>query len=102
VQRELATLQPLASARGRGPLRRRLDRRIERLEALGPLPPARILPDAPGEIPEPPRWADRVVDSLPGEFPGRPSPFWAAFAGLIVAATLWGIVFVLGGRRERR
>jgi hypothetical protein len=102
VQRDLSTLRPLASARGSGPLRRRLDRRIERLEALGPLPPARIAPDRPGRAPEPPRWADRVVDALPGEFPGRPSPFWAAVAGLMVAATLWGIVFVLGGRRERR
>jgi hypothetical protein len=102
VQRELATLRPLESAKGRGPLRRRLDDRIEELEALGPLPPARAVPARPAPVPEPERWADRVVDALPGGFPGRPSPFWAAVAGLLLAATLWTIAFVLDRPRAPR
>ncbi|HEX6388811.1 MAG TPA: O-antigen ligase family protein [Solirubrobacteraceae bacterium] len=35
------------------------------------------------------RSVDRLIDALPGEMPGRPSPFWAALAGLLVAAAAW-------------
>jgi hypothetical protein len=102
VQQRLAILEPLDSTTGRGALRRRLDREVAELEDLGALPPARVIPDRPGAVPEPERAADKLVDALPGTFPGRPSPVWAGFAGLIVTATLWGIAFVLGRRRDPR
>ena len=102
AQRTLSVLRPLAGAKGRGPVRRRIAREIAVLDALGALPPPRIFVQGPGPPPGPRHAADELVDALPGRFPGRPSPFWAAVAGLIVTAALWGIAFVLGRPRHSR
>jgi hypothetical protein len=48
------------------------------------------------------RWADRLVDALPGDFPGRPGPVWAGIAGLILAITLWGLGLALRPPRATR
>jgi len=48
-------------------------------------------------VERPRRWADRVARSLPGAFPARPSPVWAAIAGALVGAAL-----ALGGALLRR
>lgn len=85
----------LAGAGLPGDTRRALKRRLRRLEKLGEAPPARV---ALGDLPTVPpmeRWADRLADDLPGDFPARQNPAWAALAGLFVAATLWAIWRVL-------
>jgi hypothetical protein len=82
--------------------RARLRPRVRRLERIRERQPTRVLPGAPAGPPRMGQWADRVVDDLPGAFPPRPSPVWAALAGLFVGATLWCIGLVLvppGGRR---
>jgi hypothetical protein len=78
-----------------GPDRRRLQGRSRRLERLLEAPPTRVLPGAPAALPRIEGWADRLVDDLPGDFPARPSPAWAALAGLLVVATLWAIGLML-------
>jgi hypothetical protein len=78
-------------------------RDLRRLERLQPLPPARLLFGRPAPLPKMDRWADRVVDDLPGDFSGRPSPAAAALAGLLVALILWAICLALlppAGRRS--
>lgn len=77
------------------PERRRLRLRLRRLARFGEFPPTRVLPGAPAETPPMDRWADQLVDDLPGDFRARPSPWWAALAGLLVAVTLWAIGVVL-------
>ena len=77
-----------------GERRRMLRGRIRRLASFGEFPPARVLPGAPAPLPALDRWADRLVADLPGDFRSRPSPAWAALAGLLVAATLWLIGLV--------
>jgi hypothetical protein len=100
VSRDAAALR----ARLRGELRRRdratLRRRLRRLEALDALPPTRVLPGAAAPRPRLERWADRLVDDLPGEFPARPAPAWAALAGLLVALTLWGVALAVAPPRR--
>jgi hypothetical protein len=78
-----------------GPERLRVRRRLRRLAQFGEFPPPRVLPGAAAPRPSMDRWADRVVDDLPGDFRERPSPWWAALAGLLVAVTLWAIGLVL-------
>jgi hypothetical protein len=105
----------LQAARDRTKLRQRLRTRLSRSERLtlrrqlrrlgqfGQFPPGRVLLGRPAPRPRMDRWADRLVADLPGDFPGRPSPAWAALAGLLVAATLWATCLVLlppGGRRS--
>jgi len=75
--------------------RRQLRRRLRRLNEFGQFPPPRVLPGAQAPPPRIDRWADQLVDDLPGDFPPRPSPAWAALAGLLVTATLWAIFLVL-------
>jgi hypothetical protein len=41
----------------------------------------------PVRVQQPTRWADRVVDALPGPFPQRPDPLWAALVGLLVGGS---------------
>jgi hypothetical protein len=91
----------LADAEQPSPERRFLRGRIRRLATFGEFPPARALPGAPAPTPAFERWADRVVDDLPGDFRVRPSPLWAALAGLLVAATLWAICLALFPPRRR-
>jgi hypothetical protein len=79
------------SAKGRHTLQRRL----RTLEQFGEFPPPRILPGAAAIRPRIDSWADELVDDLPGDFQPRPSPVWAALAGLLVAVTLWAICLVL-------
>jgi hypothetical protein len=82
---------------------RTLRRRLRRLAQFGEFPPTRVLPGRPASPPRLDRWADRLVDDLPGDFPSRPNPVLAALAGLLVAATLWAICLALmppGGRRS--
>jgi hypothetical protein len=62
-----------------------------------------VLLGRPASLPPLDRWADRLVDRLPGDFRGRPNPLWAALAGLFVTLTLWAMCLVLappGGRRS--
>ncbi|HEX2087973.1 MAG TPA: hypothetical protein VHF89_19960, partial [Solirubrobacteraceae bacterium] len=75
--------------------RARLRRRLRRLESVLRVVPGRVLFDPPAGLPRLESWADRLVDDLPGDFPARPDPAWAALAGLLVAVTLWAICLVL-------
>lgn len=77
--------------RGRLSNRRRVKGRRRRLIELSGAPTARVVLGAPSPSPPAQRWADRVVDDLPGEFSRRPNPVWVALAGLLVTAALWGI-----------
>jgi hypothetical protein len=103
TQRQVAKTVRTDIARTRARLRTRLSRdersaerrRLRRLERLTPLPPTRVQPGASAPRPPLDRWADRLVNDLPGDFKGRPSPAWAAAAGLLVAATLWATCLVL-------
>jgi hypothetical protein len=79
----------------------RLRRKLRRLERFGPLAPVRVLPGKPADRPPLDRWADRLVADLPGSFPGRPNPAWAALAGFLVAGSLWAIFLVLMPPRSR-
>ena len=83
--------------RSRPPLeqRSRLRRALRRLDGFGPFPPPRVLPGARAPVPRLERWADRLVDDLPGDYRSRPNPAWAALSGLLVVATLWAIALVL-------
>ena len=81
--------------------RRRLRSELRRIEALLNEPHERIVLGPAATPPNVDNWADRIADALPGELPGRPSPLWAAFAGAVVAATLWLIAFVLFPRVGR-
>jgi hypothetical protein len=79
---------------------RRLVRRdLARVERLLQENPAQIVLGPRPGAPRPKRWADRLVDELPGSFPTRPSPFVAGLAGLAVAVAL-GIILLLVRRRE--
>ena len=82
--------------------RRTLQRQLRRLERFGEFPPSRVVLGRPAPRPRLERWADRFADALPGDFAGRPSPGWAALAGLFITATLWAIslAFVAPGRRR--
>lgn len=91
------------------PERRRLRARLALLDRQVVELPVRAIPGRAPDAPEPERWADRLADSLPGDFPGRPSPVWAGVAGLLVAAALWVAALVLlpprvrgSGPEERR
>jgi hypothetical protein len=84
--------------------RRSLRRRLRRLMSLTrvdeTLPP-RVLPGAKAPEPAITRWADQVVDDLPGSFHGRPSPIWSALAGLLVLAVLTAIALTFLPPRGR-
>lgn len=81
--------------------RGRLRRRMARYDRLRSAPQERAVLGAQAGVPEPTRWADKLVDTLPGAFPGRPSPVWAGLAGLLLAATLWAVaLFVVPPRRR--
>jgi hypothetical protein len=84
TQARLQEGPPRSERRG---LRRRL-RRLSRLTTVGETLPARVLPGAQARAPAITRGADRLVDDLPGSFRGRPSPIWAALAGLLVLVVL--------------
>ncbi len=74
-------------------LRRRA--RLRRLASILEAPPTRMLLGAARPLSPPDRWADRLVDDLPGEFAARPNPAWAALSGLLVAVTLWATCLLL-------
>jgi hypothetical protein len=84
----LATHPPVAT-------RRELRARLRRVEQLPKLPPARVAVASASSEQSLDRWTDSVADILPGEFPGRPDPWWAGLAGLFVAAALWALGGVL-------
>jgi hypothetical protein len=48
----------------------------------------------PRHLPTVTRSVDKVVDALPGPFPGRPHPVWAGVAGLLVAVGFMGFAFI--------
>ena len=86
----------------RGARRVRITRRLralDRLLAARPMPSQIVLGPRPG-APKPKRWADRVVDALPGAFPARPSPVLAGLAGLALAGSLVALTLWLRGRRD--
>jgi O-antigen ligase len=74
--------------------RRRLQRRIARLDAVIRTLPPRLLDGVPTSTP-PARGLDRALELLPGELPGRPHPLWAALAAL---AALAACITALGTR----
>ncbi len=102
--RDVAELRARLRSRLAPESRRALRRRLSQVERLGPLPPGRVLYGSPAALPRMERWADRLIDDLPGAFPPRPSPLWAALAGLLVAVTLWAtwLVLVPPDRPRRR
>jgi len=51
-------------------------------------------------VEQPARWADRVVAALPGPFPQRPSPLWAALTGMIAGGLLASIAALAGRRTD--
>jgi hypothetical protein len=91
----LADIETLAGRIERGrrgtATRRERVRLLRELQRLGPLPPSRVLPGAPAPPPKLERPADRFVDGLPGDLPGRTSPVWAGVVGLLVVLVLWSI-----------
>jgi hypothetical protein len=89
VRRDIERVSTRLAGATPGRERRTLRARLRRLESFGAFPPARVLPGAPAPRPPIKRWADRLVNDLPGDFRSRPSPVWAALAGLLVAVTLW-------------
>lgn len=109
TQRQLAQLadREVTQVRARlatavaGEERRALRRRLRRLETFGSYPPPRVLPGAPAPRPPLRRWADRVVDALPGDFYARPDPAWAASAGFLITAILFTAALVLRPPRRR-
>jgi hypothetical protein len=82
-----ARLEEGAPRTARRGMRRRL-RRLRSLTTVDATLPPRVLPGAKARAPELTRSADRLVDDLPGSFHGRPSPVWAALAGLLVLVVL--------------
>ena len=99
--RELGTRATRDLREARTTLRRRsrtkaerklLRRRLPAITRLSRAPVPRFALGAPASTPKLDRWADRLVDGLPGSVPARPSPVWAGLAGLLLAATAWGIV----------
>jgi hypothetical protein len=74
--------------------RRRLRARLRELKRAIREGRPRAVVAGPAETAEVERPADRFVDALPGGFTGRPSPFWAGAAGLLVAAMLWAVALV--------
>jgi hypothetical protein len=78
---------------GSGPVgprqRRRLRGQAAALRKLTRIPAERVALGGPATAPPVSDLPDRLVDALPGPFPGRPSPFWAGLAGLLVTALLW-------------
>ncbi|HMJ95168.1 MAG TPA: hypothetical protein VK486_04910 [Thermoleophilaceae bacterium] len=89
VRRDIERLSARLDSSAPGVERRKLRGRLRRLTSFGEFPPPRVLPGSAAPRPRIERWADRLVNDLPGEFRSRPSPVWAALAGLFVAVTLW-------------
>jgi hypothetical protein len=89
VRRDIEQLNVRLDSTAPSKERRALRARLGRLESFGEFPPPRVLPGAQAPRPRIERWADRLVNDLPGNFRSRPSPVWAALAGLLVAAALW-------------
>jgi hypothetical protein len=81
-------------------LRRRL-RRLTRLTRVDETLPPRVLPGAQARAPALTRPADKLVDDLPGSFHGRPSPIWAALAGLLVLVVLTALALTFLPPRGR-
>lgn len=54
-----------------------------------------------GPLPEPTRPLDRLLDKLPGPYPARVGPAWAAAAGLLSAALLLGMLITTTAVRRR-
>jgi hypothetical protein len=102
VQQDVDRLRVRLGRGASGAAERSIRRRLRRLVGYGEFPPPRVLPGANAPRPRIERWADRLVDDLPGDFRARPDPAWAALAGLLVAATLWAIGLVLAPPGRRR
>lgn len=75
--------------------RRRLQLKVIRLQRLAAAPPPRIVLGERPKAPKLERAADKLVDRLPGSFPGRPSPILAGLAGLLLAVALWAVTLML-------
>ena len=81
--------------------RLRLYRLRRDLYGIGATQPERAILGPPATKPPLATWADRLADRLPGEFPGRPSPFWVGLSGLLLFAALWVGAYLLVPPRGR-
>jgi hypothetical protein len=87
---EAKLLRQRLSQAGLDPARRRtLERRLDEVNAVRAIPTERV--ELLGVPPMPPvtRRADKLADSLPGAFPGRPSPRFVLLAALLLIALAW-------------
>jgi hypothetical protein len=71
--------------------RRARRRRLAAVLRVRAAPYERFVEGRPPPLPRPTRWADRLADALPGDFPPRPSPLWAGLAGILLVALVWAI-----------
>jgi hypothetical protein len=89
LTRRQSSLSNQLEAGPNSPSSAQLTARIQHLDALIQDPPERlILGERPGTPPLT-HAADRFVNDLPGDFPPRPSPLLAGFAGLVLWTALW-------------
>jgi len=103
LSRELSRLIDLRRARSPAtPTQRRLEREIAELERDIKAPKATFVFGPLAKAPEPRGFVDRVVDVLPGPFPAKPDPMWAAAAGFVLGLSLCLTVLMLRRPGPRR
>ncbi len=93
---EAKSLRKRLAEGGLGPAsRRRLARRLDEVQAVRAIPTERVVPFGRPPMPPVTRRADKLVDSLPGAFPGRPSPLLVGLAALLLVALVCAIGVLL-------
>lgn len=103
LSRELSRLIDLRRARSPvTPTQRRLEQEIEELERNIKAPKATFVFGPLAKAPEPRGFVDRVVDVLPGPFPAKPDPMWAAAAGFVLGLSLCLAVLMIRRPQPRR
>jgi hypothetical protein len=94
----------LHTAPRRGVVRRRLERRLDRIRRLGGVVPDAVVLSPVSTSERSTTWADRLASALPGKTPRRHSPVWAGFAGLLLASGIWAssLALATSGAVRRR
>jgi len=84
-----------------------LAQRVSNFQAFLVAPSAGLVAGPGGvRVAAPSRWADRLVDALPGSLPPRPNPVWACLAavlcasGLLATVRIWACRTPAVGRRS--